>query len=248
MQDEQSIFTETGRLENSCPYCSASLEKRPSKKTKCPTCGQSIYARTRPYDRLQVLATKTEAELIDRQRHITAGIHDAFIYDEKVLEATRSSLSRRLQRQPTDFEVKAEICFQQQATHSSQWDWGLYRNDRFQIAEFQRAAGRVGKALAIYHEVCYIDLNGPNNSGALREWPDLMKEHPPFRPDPQGLAPAVVDLLNGILIFLAVDPEEIKDQFLEVAKRVQKEIGTPLEPGDAWLQLQSRIHFTGRIQ
>jgi hypothetical protein len=149
--------------------------------------------------------TKNDADLIDKQRHVTSGINDALIYEQKELETTRKLLFARLQRQPTEFEVKAEICLQQQPVHASEWNWGLYRNDRFEIAEFQRAAGYVRKALPIYIEVCYIDLNGQNNSGALRKWPDLLKEHPPFKPDPQGLAPAIVERLNSLANFLGLD-------------------------------------------
>jgi len=82
-----------------------------------------MYVRTRPIDRQQVLVTKDDADLIDRQRHVTSGINDAFIYDQKVLGATRKLLSERLQRQPTDFEVKAEICLQQQAGDQRQLEF-----------------------------------------------------------------------------------------------------------------------------
>jgi hypothetical protein len=244
MDDGQSVFTALGKAENRCPHCDVDLERRPSRKTKCPNCGNFMYVRTRPYDMMQVLVTYEEAELIDRQRSVTSGIHDGFIYEAESLDAMRKELTKRLQRPPTDFEVKSEICLQQQSGHAKEWNWGLYRNNRFQIAEFQRAAGRLPKALAIYYEVCYIDLNGPNNSGALREWPDLLKEHPPFRPDREGLAPAIIELLSATAGFLNLNADQIKIGFLEVAERVRQEIGTPLSAAEAWTQLEPKLSIS----
>jgi hypothetical protein len=245
MDDMESIFTETGILANSCPYCGSNLAKRPTRKTKCPNCGEFIYVRTRPIDRQKVLLTHKDAELIDKQRHVTAGINDAFVYDEKVIEETRKNLSKALKRTPSDFDVKAEICRQQQSLHSSEWDWGLYRNARFEIAEFQRAAGRIRNALAIYWEVSYLDLNGPNNVGGIRKWPDLLKEHPPFKPKAQGLAPGVVERLVSIVSFLGFDIIQMETQFLAIAARVHDKIGTPLTPSEAWIQLKSQLSVNG---
>jgi hypothetical protein len=132
--------------------------------------------------------------------------------------------------------------------HGSEWNWGLYRNDRFEIAEFQRAAGRVHKALPIYCEVCYIDLNGPNNCGGLREWPDLLKKHPPFNPDPQGLAPAVVERLNSLATFIGLDLHQTKMQFIEIAQKVQQDIRTPLKPDEAWNQLEPMLSVGGTVE
>jgi hypothetical protein len=248
MSDMESIFTETGRLENNCPYCGVNLEKRPARKTRCLNCGEYISVRTRPLDRQQVLVTQNDAELIDQQRHVAAGINDALTYDAKTIEETRKSLSQALKRTPSDFEVKAEICRQQQYLHASAWDYGLYRNDRFEIAEFHRAAGRIRKALLIYCEVCYIDLNGPNNVGSLRKWPDLLKGHPPFKPEPQGLAPGVVERLAKIASFIRLDIPQIEKMFVEIAHRIQNEIGTPLTPNEAWTQLRSQLSIGGLLQ
>ena len=110
MDDMESIFTETGRLKNSCPYCGGGLEKRPTRKTKCPNCGEFIYVKTRPIDRQQVLVTLKDAELLDQQRHVTAGINDALVYDERAIEETRKNLAKALKRTPSDFDVKAEVC------------------------------------------------------------------------------------------------------------------------------------------
>jgi len=245
VRDDESILTAIGRLENTCPNCGVNLESRPSRKTKCLSCGAYIYARARPFDKQQVLVNEEEANLIDKQWQMVAGIHDALIYNQKALDTTRKRLLNELGRQPTENEVKAFVCEREQIAHAKEWDWGLYRNDRFQIAEFQRAAGRIGKALMLLLEVCYLDLNGPNNCGGMRESPDLLSEYPPFKPDPEGLAPAIIDLLNRIAVYLGLDLDHMRIQFIEIAGIGQSQINSPLSPRDAWEQLRPRISMDG---
>jgi predicted nucleic acid-binding Zn-ribbon protein len=50
-----------------CPYCHGALKKIPSKKTKCPQCGNSMFVRTRPRDRVRVVVTDQEAKNIENE-------------------------------------------------------------------------------------------------------------------------------------------------------------------------------------
>ena len=138
------------------------------------------------------------------------------------------------------------FCEKDQITHAKDWNWGLYRNTRFQIAEFYRAMGCINKALKILFEVCYIDLNGLNNCGGMKNMPDLLKDFPPFKPNPQGLAPFIIDVINRIIEYLSLDMEQLKIKFLEIAKAVQLQISSPLKPSDAWLQFRSSISEGGK--
>ena len=94
MRDDETILTEIGKIENSCPYCSENLPSRPVRKIKCPSCGAFIYVRTRPLDRQQVLVTQEDAKLIDEQRHIVASVYDGLIYDQKLMDTTRKNLKK----------------------------------------------------------------------------------------------------------------------------------------------------------
>jgi len=58
-------LSEVGNLDSVCPYCAAALEKKPSRKKKCPDCNNFIYVRTRPFDRKRVLVTEAQRDLID---------------------------------------------------------------------------------------------------------------------------------------------------------------------------------------
>ena len=60
--------TRTITVEARCPHCEAMLSKMPQRKTRCPTCGNYIYVRTRQVLYPRVLLTEEEARLVDRMR------------------------------------------------------------------------------------------------------------------------------------------------------------------------------------
>jgi DNA-directed RNA polymerase subunit RPC12/RpoP len=62
-----SLLQKIGDVEPKCPYCGHTLEKKPVRKKKCPSCGNFIFVRTRPSDRQKVLVTEQQAAQIERQ-------------------------------------------------------------------------------------------------------------------------------------------------------------------------------------
>jgi uncharacterized Zn finger protein (UPF0148 family) len=57
----------TPQTQSICPYCGVTLEKRPQRKKKCPSCGNFIYVKTLPTTREKVLVTESQAEEIEKQ-------------------------------------------------------------------------------------------------------------------------------------------------------------------------------------
>ena len=55
-----------GILEPICPYCKTQLKKMPGAKTKCKSCGNSIYVRQRPSDNQKVLLTDAQRSDINK--------------------------------------------------------------------------------------------------------------------------------------------------------------------------------------
>lgn len=49
-----------------CPYCQGDLPKRPTRKSRCPLCGETILVKYSPIDRVKRLITEAKAEEIDR--------------------------------------------------------------------------------------------------------------------------------------------------------------------------------------
>ena len=51
-----------------CPYCNTLLDKMPTQKKKCPSCGNDIYVRTEYPSRKKLLLTKEQVDKLDAQR------------------------------------------------------------------------------------------------------------------------------------------------------------------------------------
>ena len=51
-----------------CPYCGFEFDPPPARQRKCPSCGETVYVRTRPADRQRVLATAEQVEAMKKER------------------------------------------------------------------------------------------------------------------------------------------------------------------------------------
>lgn len=62
-----------------CPYCDHRLEKMPGRKKKCPACGNDIFVRTRPQDKVRILVRGDQLLAIQEQWSIVNGTKDGFL-------------------------------------------------------------------------------------------------------------------------------------------------------------------------
>jgi len=69
------ILTAIGNVDPVCPYCKAIFQKKPKAKTKCKSCGNFVYVRTRPLDNEKVLVTDEQTGIIDLQNTVKDGIY-----------------------------------------------------------------------------------------------------------------------------------------------------------------------------
>ncbi len=214
-----------------CPNCHKALSKLPGAKTKCPHCGEFMFVRTRPKDNARVVVTKAEADKIDEEWSIVAGTHDIFIAEKEEFAKEKEILRRRFGgKEPSDNDVRWGLLNKQLIEHAKNGDWGLYRNSRFQMAEILRGEMKLKEALRTYLEVCYLDLNGPSNTGGMRD-PELLKEFPPFDPNRDSfLAPGVIDLIKRIVLKLKLSKDEVRQIYLEHNSRVGQSLKLPLSP------------------
>jgi hypothetical protein len=217
------------------------LAKIPAKKTKCPYCGEFMFVRTRPKDNYRVVVTKQEADQIDEDWSIIAGTHDNFIAGKEGFEKEKEILRKRFSKEPSENDVKWGILNNDLIKHAQNGDWGLYRNTRFEMAEILRKELILKDALQTYLEVCFIDLNGPNNRGGIND-PELLKEFPPFDPKQSSfLAPGVIDLIRRIVKKLGFDKEKVKSIFIEHNSRVRNSLKLPLTAEKCWISLEKEI-------
>lgn len=151
----ENSLTEIGNINSICPYCATELTKRPSKKSKCPNCGQYIYVRTRPIDRHRVLVTLKQAEEIESQ---WANFRRIDIYDyiaPEEIEDQKKQFFEKKGVRISDFDAKWSILNKQLIEHSKNANWGLYRNARLAMASVREQRGKLKDSLKTYLEVCY---------------------------------------------------------------------------------------------
>jgi predicted RNA-binding Zn-ribbon protein involved in translation (DUF1610 family) len=230
------------RRKAECPYCGQSLSKIPGSKTKCPHCGEFMYVRTQPKDNARVVVTKEQADKIEEEWSIVAGTHDTYLAQKETFAEEKELLKTKFGgKEPSDNDVRWGLLNKQLLEHARKGDWGLYRNDRFEMAEILRQEMKLREALRTYLEVCYLDLNGPNNRGGMTD-PELLRRFPPFTPDESAfLAPGVVDRIRQVIRKLKLTEKEIKDLFFEQNSHIENSLRLPLTPEACWQGIETSI-------
>jgi len=234
-------MTNTRQSSAACPHCQHPLEKRPSRKKKCPHCGQYIYVRTRPSDRTKVLVTEKQAEEIEHQWD---ALHRAQA-EARLLETpgygpAKKHLKRSLGRDPTAHEVTQELARREMAQHRADKNWGLYRNSILDIAQSLQTQGDEKTALTAYMEVSYLDLNGPRNCCGVDD-PVLLAEYPPFEPSDAILSPGIVwEVAEGRRV-LGLTEAQLRETFIAAARTLHAELKLPVSPENAWTLLKRAL-------
>jgi predicted RNA-binding Zn-ribbon protein involved in translation (DUF1610 family) len=225
-----------------CPSCHEALSKIPGAKTKCPHCGEFMFVRTRPKDNARVVVSNAEADRIDEEWSIVAGTHDVFVAEKAEFAKEKEILRRRFGgKEPSENDVRWGLLNKQLIEHSQNGNWGLYRNARFQMAEILRGEMKLNEALRTYLEVCYLDLNGPRNTGGMSD-PDLLKEFPPFDPNRNlFLAPGVIDRIKRIVQKLKLSKDEVRQIFLEHNSSTGQTLKLWLSPDKSWISLDKEL-------
>lgn len=125
--------------------------------------------------------------------------------------------------------------------HARRGDWGLYRSARFEMAEILRKEMKFDQALRTYLEVCYLDLNGPNNTGGINNR-ELLKEFPPFDPEKTAfLAPGVINVVKRMMKKSELSEDMVMSIFIEHNSRVERSLKLPLSPDECWSPLKKEL-------
>lgn len=193
-------------------------------------------------DNSRVVVTEEEADRIDEEWEVISEFGSENFSKRPNYEEVKSRLrSQLLDREPLEEEVGWALLQEELIEHAERWDWGLYRNTRSSMAEQYGRERRLEEALTTYLEVCYLDLNGANNCGGFRDFPDLLKDFPPFDPAGAFLAPGIVQLIRGLMALLNREIPSVRDLFIEHNTAVHSKLSLPRSPQDAWLTLESGI-------
>jgi DNA-directed RNA polymerase subunit RPC12/RpoP len=231
-----------GNVDAICPHCNQPLDKKPSRKKKCPHCGEFIFVRTRPSDEQRVLVTEDQAEEIEEQWSIVNGTHGEYLAKKKRFADEKAKLAKRFGREPSDNDITWSLLNQELMVHASQQNWGLFRNAKMQMADILRKESRLVVALGMYFEVCYLDLNGPNNMSGVTDR-KLLKQFPPWNPKQDALlAPSIVGRIARLIQKTETDERQAEELFVSRASKLKESLRLPVTVGKAWTEMRKALY------
>jgi len=232
--------------ETLCPHCGNAFAKPPQRKTKCKSCGNVVLVRTRPSDRRRVLVTAAQAAALEEEWLRKYEYAKVIRTDRPGFDAEKAILTQRFGRSPKDTDVTWSILNKERLCHAAESKWGLYRNNTLDMADVLRVEGRLEGAVRFYLEVCYIDLNGPNNIGPISD-PRLRVKYPPFSPDLASLASGVVHLLARACAKTSMTDDALRSIFFTQVVETTIPLDLPVSPEAAWQVIHEalvKIHET----
>jgi hypothetical protein len=117
----------------------------------------------------------------------------------------------------------------------------MFRNTRLRMAQLMQEEGKYKRALEFYLEVCYIDLNGPQNHEGFT--PELLKDYPNFDPKESFLASGVLYETSSLIKELSLTESEAKTMFFEHNGRAVSGFRLPVSLDQAWTKLGPELTF-----
>jgi len=235
-----------------CPYCHNLLDKMPLSKKKCPQCKKEIIVRTDPVEKKKILLREDQLDEFEKKLqqircHKTIQrILNNLNIDATQFDQTKENLKMKIGGEPTEKDVALEIVDNIGYHYFKNLDMGLFRNTILYKGDIFKASVDFRNALITYLELCYIDLNGPNNCGSSKGYPELLKEYPPFNPKNSvnaSLAPGILQYIQQINKELNFTKDQIKEIFYEHNLKVKKSRKLPLSIQDAWVILEPGLNF-----
>jgi len=234
-----SPLPEAGNTEPVCPYCEADLEKMPGRKKKCPNCGEFIYVRTRPSDKKKILIREDQILIIEELWAIANDTYEQFLVKRKAYDDEKERLRLKFGKEPSENDIRWARLNKGLIKHAKEFQWGFYRNARLSMGDILKKESKELEALDTYLEVCYIDINGPNNCGTRD--PQILKEYPPFNPKDAFLAPGVINYIHRLLENNNLTVAQAEERFLKVAQRSKQTLKLPVDASNAWKILEKEF-------
>jgi hypothetical protein len=187
--------------------------------------------------------TESQVDAIEEQWAIQNGDHAQYLAERRAKEEEKVRLAKQFGREPPKEDVRWALLNKELPRHAANQDWGLYRNARLEMGDILKKRSMLEPALLTYLEVCYLDLNGPNNCGGHRDNPELLREYPPFSRSFAGLAPSVTGYLQAVIEMLGFDSKRVEGLFLAVAQQQQDNLRLPVAPRRAWAAIKRELAF-----
>lgn len=124
-------------------------------------------------------------------------------------------------------------------------NFALLRSARLSMAwlmeeEVEQDDELLRKTLATHLDLCYLDLNGPQNSTTRER--ELTNEVP-FDPSQGVLIPSIVNITNDYIERLELTRDETKSLFHKHISRHLSGLNPPLSLDDGWNKLEPNLIF-----
>lgn len=236
---------EIGEL-NKCPYCKKVLEKIPTRKSKCPFCSNYIYSRTRPLDRQKVLVTEDQRDEIENQwSQYYETKEKAELMENPEFVSAKRDLTKQFGKEPEINDVKWRIFNQKIIEYASKKQWGLYRNNKVEMASLLQKENKFEQELNILFEVCYLDINGCKNlsGGFSKEKMDECGIKEFDSGSAYSIAPGVISPIEDLIIELNLSEKQTKEMFCSTNKRMKPSKNMPISEEKAWEKLLKEINI-----
>ncbi len=141
--------------------------------------------------------------------------------------------------------IRRALYQRQESESIKEGNFALFRSARLSIAllleeEVDIDEELLRKTLATHLELCYLDLNGPQNSTARER--ELNNELP-FDPSQGVLTPSIVNITNVYIERSDLTRAETKSLFLKHNGRHLSGLNLPLSVDDGWNELESNLIF-----
>ena len=237
---------EIGELDK-CPYCKKTLDKIPTRKAKCPFCSNYIYSRTRPSDRKKVLVTEKQKEEIEEQWTKYYEIREeSNLMENPEFVSVKKELTKQFGKEPSINDVKLGVFNQKIIEYASKKQWGLYRNNKLDMAFLLQKENKLKQSLSTLFEVVYLDINGCNNVGIFDGKASSQKEMEEysikeFDPKMAFMAPGVIGPIQDVISELQLSKKQAKELFISTNKQMKPVKTMPISEEKAWDKLQKEI-------
>ncbi len=143
--------------------------------------------------------------------------------------------------------IRRALYQRQESESLKEGNFALFRNARLSMVllleeEVEKDDELLRKTLATHLELCYIDLNGPQNSTARER--ELTSETP-FNPSLGVLVPSIVNKTNVYIERQSLTRAETKSLFYKHTGRHLSSLNLPLPVDDGWNELEPNLIFKG---
>ncbi len=229
-----------------CPYCKEKLDLIPLRKKKCPHCGETMYSRTRPADRKKILITEQQKDEVEVQWSKYHEIQEEtkLIGNPEFADA-KKELTKQFGKEPSLNDVKWRVYNQNIIKYASERQWGLYRNNKLDMANLLQKEGRYKTALSMLFEVIYLDVNGCNNVGMIYSSKSEMDELgiKEFDLKLAFMAPGVIRPIQDLIEQLNLSEKEARNLFISVNKEIKPSKNMPISEDKAWEKIIKEINI-----